>query len=56
MKKKTYKAVFRARIDFNYDKPHQKPLLPGHSYYLEEGANEKVSYADISDEAVRITK
>ena len=55
MKKKQYKAVFRTRIDFNYDEPHQKPLLPGHSYYLEEGANEKVSYADISDEAVRIT-
>lgn len=55
MKKKQYKAVFRTRINFNYDEPHQKSLLPGHSYYLEEGASEKVSYADISDEAVRIT-
>ena len=54
MKKKQYKAVFRARIDFNYDEPQQKPLLPGHSYYLEEGPNEKVSYSNISDEAVRI--
>lgn len=54
MKKKQYKTVFRARIDFNYDEPPQKPLLPGHTYHLEEGSNTRASYTDISDEAVRI--
>lgn len=54
MKKKQYKTVFRARIDFNYDEPHQKPLLPGHTYHLEEDSDTRVSYTDISDEAVRI--
>lgn len=51
---KQYKAVFRTKIDFKQTEPHQKPLLPGYSYYLEEGSNIKVSYTDISDEAVRI--
>lgn len=52
MKKKQYKAVFRARIDFNYDEPQQGPLVPGHSYYLEN--ERKVSYSDIANEAERI--
>lgn len=51
MKKKQYKAAFRTRIDFKNDERHQKPLLPGHSYYLEN--ERKVSYTDISDEAER---
>lgn len=51
---KRYKAVFRARIDFNHDELHQERLHPGHSYYLEEGSDERVSYTDISDEAIRI--
>lgn len=53
-KQKLYKAVFRTKIDFRYNDEPQKPLLPGHSYYLNEGSNEKVSYNDIADEAVRI--
>lgn len=52
MKKKQYKAVFRARIDFKYDEPQQEPLVPGHSYYLEN--ERKVSYSDITNEAERI--
>lgn len=54
MKKKQYKTVFRARIDFNYDEPPQKPLLPGHTYHLEEGSNTRASYTDISNEAIQI--
>lgn len=54
MKKKQYKAVFRARIDFNYDEPQQKPLHPGGSYYLDKYSESRVSYTDISDEAVQI--
>lgn len=53
-KQKLYKAVFRTKIDFRYDDEPQKPLLPGHSYYLNEGSNEKVSYDDIANETVRI--
>lgn len=53
-KQKLYKAVFRTKIDFRYNDEPQKPLLPGRSYYLNEGSNEKVSYNDIADEAVRI--
>lgn len=52
MKKKQYKAVFRARIDFKKHEPHQTALLPGLSYHLEEGSNARVSYNDIADEAV----
>lgn len=52
MKKKQYKAVFRARIDFKNDEPQQGPLVPGHSYYLEN--ERKVSYSDIANEAERI--
>ena len=52
MKKKQYKAVFRARIDFKNDEPQQEPLVPGHSYYLEN--ERKVSYSDITNEAERI--
>lgn len=53
-KQKLYKAVFRTKIDFRYNDEPQKPLLPGHSYYLNEGSNEKVSYDDIANETVRI--
>lgn len=52
MKKKQYKAVFRARIDFKNDEPQQEPLVPGYSYYLEN--ERKVSYSDITNEAERI--
>ena len=52
MKKKQYKAVFRARIDFKNDESQQGPLVPGHSYYLEN--ERKVSYSDIANEAERI--
>lgn len=54
MKKKQYKAVFRARIDFNNCEPYRKPLLAGHDYYLEKGSNTRVFYNDIADEAIRI--
>lgn len=54
MKKKQYKAVFRARIDFNNREPYQKPLLAGHYYYLEEDSKTRVFYNDIADEVVRI--
>lgn len=54
MKKKQYKAVFRTRIDFNYNGPQQKTLHPGGSYYLDKYSESRVSYNDISDEAVRI--
>lgn len=54
MKKKQYKAVFRARIDFNYDEPQQEPLHLGRSYYFDKYSESQVSYADIADEAVRI--
>lgn len=53
-KRRVYKAVFRTKIDFRYDDERQKPLLPGHSYHLDGGSNEKVSYNDIANEAVRI--
>lgn len=53
-KRKVYKAVFRTEIDFRYDDEPQKPLLPGKSYHLNEGSNEKVFYDDIANEAVRI--
>lgn len=51
---KRYKAVFRTKIDFKYNESREESLLPGHTYYLERGFNEKVSYTNISDEAVRI--
>lgn len=51
---KRYKAVFRTQLDFKQTEPHQERLHPGCSYYLEEGSNIRVSYTDISDEAVRI--
>lgn len=51
---KQYKAVFRARIDFNHDEPYQKSLHPGGVYYLNEHSGLKVSYEDIANEAVRI--
>lgn len=44
---KQYKAVFRTKIDFKQIESHQKPLLPGHSYYLEGGSNERVSYTEL---------
>lgn len=53
-KSKQYKAVFRVKIDFNCDEPYQNQLFPGYYYHLEESYNEKVSYNDIADEAVRI--
>lgn len=53
-KQKLYKAVFRTKIDFRYNDEPQRPLLPGRSYYLNEGSNEKVSYDDIANETVRI--
>lgn len=52
-KRRVYKAVFRTEIDFRYDDESQKHLFPGRSYYLNEGSNEKVSYDDIVNEAVR---
>ena len=51
---KQYKAVFRAKIDFKQTESHQSLLFSGHSYYLEEYSNGRVSYTDISDEAVWI--
>lgn len=51
---KQYKAVFRARIDFNYDEPYQESLHPGGVYYLDKRSESKVSYEDIANEAVRI--
>jgi len=54
MKKKQYKAVLRAQIDFNYDKSNPNSLYSGESYYLDKHSESKVSYTDISDEAVRI--
>lgn len=54
MKKKQYKTVFRARIDFNYDEPHQKPLRTGGLYYWDKYSELKVSYNYIANEAVRI--
>lgn len=53
-KRRVYKAVFRTEIDFRYDDEPQKYLFPGRSYYLNGGSNEKVSYNDIANEAVRI--
>lgn len=54
MKKKQYKTVFRARIDFNYDEPYQESLHPGGVYYLSKHSESKVSYEDIANEAIRI--
>ncbi len=53
-KAKQYKAVLRARIDFNYDEQHQRSLHPGGNYYLDKGIELKVSYNDIVNEVVRI--
>lgn len=54
MKKKQYKTVFRARIDFNYDEPYQESLHPGGVYYLSKHSESKVSYEDIANEAIQI--
>lgn len=54
MKKKQYKAVFKARIDFSYDEHRHKSLRPGGSYYLDKYSEEKVSYTDITNESIRI--
>lgn len=54
MNKKQYKAVFRTRIDFNYDESLQKPLHPGGLYYLDKYSEEQVSYTDITNESIRI--
>ena len=54
MKKKQYKTVFRARIDFNYDEPYQESLHPGGVYYLSKHSESNVSYEDIANEAIRI--
>lgn len=51
---KQYKAVFRARIDFNYDELYQESLHPGGVYYLNKHSDSKVSYEDIANEAVLI--
>lgn len=51
---KQYKAVFRARIDFNHDESYQESLHPGGIYYLSKHSELKVSYADIVNEAVQI--
>lgn len=53
-KKKQYKAVFRTRIDFNYDESQQKSMFSGYPYYIEQGSKEKLSYTNITDEAARI--
>lgn len=53
-KQQLYKAVFCTKIDFRYYDEWQKPLLLEHSYYLDGDLNEKVSYNDIANEAVRI--
>lgn len=50
---KQYKAVFRARIDFNHDESYQESLHPGGVYYLSKHSESKVSYEDIVNEAVR---
>lgn len=54
MKKKQYKAVFRARIVFDSDELHQNPLHPGGSYYLDKYFEEQVSYTDITNKSIRI--
>lgn len=51
---KQYKAVFRARIDFNYDESYQESLHPEGVYYLDKRSELKVFYEDIANEAVRI--
>jgi hypothetical protein len=56
MKKKQYKAVFRARIDFSDEEPQQKPLHSGGSYYLDKHSESQVSYTDIVNESVRINQ
>lgn len=52
--KKQYKAVFRARIDFNYGEPQKKPLQLGEAYYLDKYSEEQVFYIDITNESIRI--
>lgn len=54
MKKKQYKTVFGARIDFNSDELHHESLHPGGVYYLDKRSESIVFYEDISNEAVRI--
>lgn len=51
---KPYKAVFRARIDFNHAEPYQESLHPGGVYYLNKRLESEVSYDDIANEAGRI--
>lgn len=53
-KEKQYKAVFRTRIDFKHDELNRNYLLPGGTYHLLKNSDERTSYADIANEAVRI--
>lgn len=54
MKKKQYKAVFRTRIELQYDELRKKSLFSDESYYPDKYYEEKVLYNDISNEAIRI--
>lgn len=53
-KNKTYKAVFRTKIDFVHDSVNDKPLLPGGVYYFDQYSDSRVSYSDIVNESVQI--
>lgn len=53
-RQKSYKAVFRTKIDFRYDDELQEQLLPGGYYHLNGGFDEKVFYDDIANKVVSI--
>lgn len=54
MKKKQYKAVFRTRIELQYDELRKKTLFSDESHYPDKYYEEKDLYNDIPNEAIRI--